>query len=235
MKINFSDLQSLGSRPHFRNLRLKSLRQVLWIYLLAIILAAFSFHSEASEKNSKVKAAEIIKQKKVGTMFAKFETSLGNFTIKLAHDKAPKTVESFVGLAEGTKEWTDPKTGEKVKRPYFNGTKFHRVIKGFMIQGGDPLGNGTGGPGFVLPDEFHKDLNHSKAGMISMANRGPNTGGSQFFITVAPASYLDNKHAVFGEVTENYKVVEEISKVSTDGSDRPKTDVVIKSVTISKK
>ena len=116
-------------------------------------------------------------------LYATLKTSMGIIVVRLYDDKAPKTVENFVGLATGTKEWTDPKTGEKVKRPLYNGTIFHRVIPGFMIQGGDPLGRGTGGPGYRFADEFSPDLRHNKAGILSMANAGPNTNGSQFFIT----------------------------------------------------
>ena len=113
---------------------------------------------------------------------------------------APKTVANFTGLAEGTIEWTDPRTRQKSKTPYYNGTVFHRVIAGFMIQGGDPLGQGTGGPGYQFADEFHPKAKHTKAGILSMANAGPNTNGGQFFITLAETSWLDNKHTVFGEV-----------------------------------
>src|SRR5512147_2549650 len=132
-----------------------------------------------------------------GPLIATFKTSMGDIVVRLFEDKAPKTVENFVGLATGTKEWTDPKTGGKVKRPLYNGTLFHRVIPGFMIQGGDPLGSGTGGPGYRFADEFSPDLRHNKAGILSMANSGPNTNGSQFFITLAPTPHLDNRHSVF--------------------------------------
>ncbi len=135
-------------------------------------------------------AANADSQEKKGPLYATFKTSMGDIVIQLFDDKAPKTVANFVGLASGTKEWTDPKTGEKVKKPIYNGTIFHRVIPGFMIQGGDPLGNGTGGPGFRFEDEFHPDLRHTKGGILSMANAGPNTNGSQFFITLAPTLAL---------------------------------------------
>ncbi len=125
-------------------------------------------------------------------MFALFETSKGNFKVKLLSEKAPKTVENFVGLAEGTKEWTDPKTGNKVKKPFYDGLTFHRVIKDFMIQGGDPVGNGTGGPGYRFDDEFPPgQQKHDKPGILSMANAGPNTNGSQFFVTTVPTPWLD--------------------------------------------
>ncbi len=165
-------------------------------------------------------------------VFADFETSDGNFTIRLFDQEAPKTVENFVGLAEGTKEWTDPRTGRKVKQPYYNGTIFHRVIDGFMIQGGDPLGQGIGGPGYTFADEFHPRLRHSKAGILSMANRGPNTNGGQFFITLAPTPHLDDRHSVFGEVTEGLDVVRRIGQVRTGERDRPVKDVVIEHVKI---
>lgn len=156
--------------------------------------------------------------------FALFDTTEGSFKIKLFADKAPKTVENFVGLAEGTK------TG----KPFYDGIIFHRVIPDFMIQGGCPEGSGRGGPGYKFADEFHPDLKHSKKGVLSMANAGPHTNGSQFFITVAPTPFLDNKHAVFGEVVEGYDVVEKISKVPRSAQDRPKTDVKIRSVKIER-
>jgi peptidyl-prolyl cis-trans isomerase A (cyclophilin A) len=168
-------------------------------------------------------------------VYARFDTTEGAFTVKLFASEAPNTVANFVGLAEGTKEFTDPRTGAKVKRPYFDGIVFHRVIEGFMIQGGDPLGTGTGGPGYSFADEFHPSLKHRGAGVLSMANRGPNTNGSQFFITLAPTPHLDNRHAVFGEVVEGLDVVKKIGKVPTSKpGDRPFTDVVIQTVTIER-
>jgi peptidyl-prolyl cis-trans isomerase A (cyclophilin A) len=168
-------------------------------------------------------------------MIAVFETNKGTFKAQLFPDKAPKTVENFVGLAEGTKEWTDPKTGKKTKTPLYNGTKFHRVIPNFMIQGGDPLGNGTGGPGYRFEDEFHPSLKHDKPGKLSMANAGPGTNGSQFFVTVAATPWLDGKHTIFGEVIEGMDVVNAISTVKTGPMDRPIEDVVIKSLKIERK
>jgi peptidyl-prolyl cis-trans isomerase A (cyclophilin A) len=156
--------------------------------------------------------------------FALFDTTEGTFKIKLFADKAPKTVENFVSLAEGTK------TG----KPFYDGIIFHRVIPDFMIQGGCPEGSGRGGPGYKFADEFHPDLRHAKKGVLSMANAGPNTNGSQFFITVAPTPFLDNKHAVFGEVVEGYDVVEKISKIPRNAQDRPKSDVKIRSVKIER-
>jgi len=156
--------------------------------------------------------------------------------VRLFDAETPNTVANFTGLAEGSKEWTDPRSGRKVKTPYFNGTVFHRVIDGFMIQGGDPLGQGTGGPGFTFADEFHPKLRHSKAGILSMANRGPDTNGGQFFITLAATPWLDDKHSVFGEVVEGMDVVTRIGGIATTKpGDRPVKPITVESVTIEKK
>jgi peptidyl-prolyl cis-trans isomerase A (cyclophilin A) len=168
-------------------------------------------------------------------VYAEFTTSEGNFTIRLYDGEAPKTVENFVGLAEGTKEWTDPRTNRKVTQPYYDGVVFHRVIDGFMIQGGDPLGQGIGGPGYTFADEFHPSLRHSKAGILSMANRGPNTNGGQFFITLGPTPHLDDRHTVFGEVSDGMDVVKKIGSTRTGDRDRPVKDIVIQSVKIVRK
>ena len=168
-------------------------------------------------------------------MFAHFTTSEGKFTIQLFDQEAPRTVENFVGLAEGTKEWTDPRTGRKSTAPYYNGTVFHRVIDAFMIQGGDPLGQGTGGPGYKFADEFSPKRRHAKAGVLSMANSGPNTNGGQFFITLVPTPWLDDKHSVFGEVTEGMDVINKIGKTPTSKpGDRPLKPITIESVTIER-
>lgn len=225
------------------------LKKILWIYVLAFILTAFSFHSKAEEKaaapanaakvektEKKSKATKSKEDKKGKDMIAVFETNKGTFKVKLFADKAPKTIENFVGLADGTKEWTDPKTGNKVKKPFYDGLKFHRVIPNFMIQGGDPLGTGTGGPGFRFEDEFPAGApKHDKPGMLSMANAGPNTNGSQFFVTVAATPWLDGKHTVFGEVIEGMDVVNSISTAPTGAMDRPVEDIVIKHLKIEKK
>jgi len=166
--------------------------------------------------------------------YAQFDTTEGTFTIRLFEKEAPKTVANFVGLAEGTKEWTDPSTHEKKKAPYYNGVSFHRIIDGFMIQGGDRLGTGTGGPGYNFADEFHPSLRHSRAGILSMANAGPNTNGSQFFITLGPTPHLDNRHSVFGEVVEGMDVVRKIGSVPVGRGDRPVKPVVINNVTITR-
>jgi len=166
-------------------------------------------------------------------LYAHFTTSEGNFTVRLFDKETPNTVANFSGLADGSKEWTDPRSGQKVKQPYYNGTIFHRVIDGFMIQGGDPLGQGTGGPGYTFGDEFHPTLRHSKAGILSMANRGPNTNGGQFFITLAATPWLDNKHSVFGEVVDGMDVVKKIGTTATSKpGDRPLKPITIQSVTI---
>jgi peptidyl-prolyl cis-trans isomerase A (cyclophilin A) len=169
-------------------------------------------------------------------LYAHFTTSEGNFTARLFDAETPKTVANFTGLADGSKEWTDPRSGKKVKQPYYDGTVFHRVIDGFMIQGGDPLGQGTGGPGYTFADEFHPKLRHSKAGLLSMANRGPNTNGGQFFITLAATPWLDDKHTVFGEITEGMDVVKKIGSTATSKpGDRPLTPITVERVTIEKK
>jgi peptidyl-prolyl cis-trans isomerase A (cyclophilin A) len=156
--------------------------------------------------------------------FAVFDTTEGSFKIQLFPDKAPKTVENFVSLADGSK------TG----KPFYDGLIFHRVIPNFMIQGGCPEGSGRGGPGYKFADEFDPSLRHSKKGILSMANAGPNTNGSQFFITVAATPHLDDRHSVFGEVVEGYDVVEKISKLPKGAQDRPQKDVQIRSVKIEK-
>jgi peptidyl-prolyl cis-trans isomerase A (cyclophilin A) len=158
-------------------------------------------------------------------IYAAFDTTEGKFKVKLFSDKAPRTVENFVSLAEGAK------TGQ----PFYNGTIFHRVIPDFMIQGGDPQGTGRGGPGYRFDDEFHPALKHAKPGVLSMANSGPNTNGSQFFITVAATPWLDNRHTVFGEVTEGFDVVKAISEAPRGSQDRPLKEIRLKSVTIERR
>ena len=192
---------------------------------LLIVAALFAIIGFGASANS---------QEKKGPLYATLKTSMGDIVIQLFDDKAPKTVANFVGLASGTKESSDPKTGEKVKKPLYNGTIFHRVIPGFMIQGGDPLGNGRGGPGYRFEDEFHPDLRHTKGGILSMANAGPNTNGSQFFITLAPTLHLDNRHSVFGELVKGQEVVVAIGNTPRDAGDRPIKDVVLKEVVISR-
>jgi peptidyl-prolyl cis-trans isomerase A (cyclophilin A) len=165
-------------------------------------------------------------------LYAIFDTTLGEVTCRLFPEQAPKTVANFRGLAEGTREFVDSKSKARAKRPYYDGLVFHRVIPNFMIQGGCPEGIGTGGPGYQFEDEFSKDLGFDRRGMLAMANAGPNTNGSQFFITVAPTAWLNNKHTVFGEIVKGYDVVEKIAAVPRDRRDRPETPVVMKSVKI---
>jgi peptidyl-prolyl cis-trans isomerase A (cyclophilin A) len=167
---------------------------------------------------------------------ATLKTNRGDIVVELFPNHAPKTVANFVELAEGTREWRDPKTGQPTNAPLYNGTIFHRVIAGFMNQGGDPLGNGTGGPGYKFADEFHPDLAFTKPYLLAMANAGPGTNGSQFFITAAPTTWLTGKHTIFGEVTDaaSQKIVDEINNVQVGRNDRPVNDVVIESVEITR-
>jgi peptidyl-prolyl cis-trans isomerase A (cyclophilin A) len=166
--------------------------------------------------------------------YARFSTTEGEFVVRLFEEAAPRTVENFVGLAEGTKSFTDPSTGKPVTRPFYDGLTFHRVIDDFMIQGGCPLGTGTGGPGYKFADEFSPTARHNRAGILSMANAGPNTNGSQFFITLGPTPHLDNRHSVFGEVVEGLDIVQKIGRTPTGRNDRPVKDVVIEKVTIER-
>jgi peptidyl-prolyl cis-trans isomerase A (cyclophilin A) len=174
-------------------------------------------------------------KKPVGKVLAHITTSEGAFTVELFEKDAPKTVANFIGLAQGTKEWKDPKTGAMVKRPLYNGLIFHRVIPNFMIQGGDPLGNGTGDAGYKFADEFQSGRKLDKAGILAMANAGPNTNGSQFFITLAPTPWLNGKHTVFGEVVEGMDVIQKIGATkTTKPGDRPVKPIVIQSVKIER-
>ena len=166
--------------------------------------------------------------------YAVLETSQGTMVCRLFAKEAPKTVENFIGLAEGSKEFTDPRTGQRTKRPFYDGLVFHRVIPEFMIQGGCPVGNGTGGPGFNFADEFHPTLRHDRPGKLSMANSGPNTNGSQFFITVAATPWLDKRHTIFGEVVEGQDIAVKISQVPRDPNDGPQRPVVIEKVRIER-
>lgn len=166
---------------------------------------------------------------------ATLHTNMGDIVIDLFPNHAPKTVANFVELATGQREWTHPKTGKKSKDHLYDGTVFHRVISGFMIQGGDPAGNGMGGPGYKFADEFHPELVFDRPYLLAMANAGPGTNGSQFFITVAPTTWLNRKHSIFGEVTDpaSQAVVDAIAEAETGAQDRPKSEIKINSVTIS--
>lgn len=168
-------------------------------------------------------------------LYATLKTNHGDINVRLLPNHAPKTVKNFVELANGEREWTNPETGQKTSARLYDGTVFHRVISGFMIQGGDPLGNGTGGPGYQFGDEFHPDLAFNKPYLLAMANAGPGTNGSQFFITVSPTAWLTGKHTIFGEVVDpaSQKVVDEIAAIQTNPrTDRPVNDVVIESVVV---
>jgi peptidyl-prolyl cis-trans isomerase A (cyclophilin A) len=163
---------------------------------------------------------------------ATLRTNQGTIVLRLFPDHAPKTVRNFTDLAQGSREWTNPETGQKTTNPLYSGTIFHRVIPDFMIQGGDPLGNGRGGPGYQFGDEFHPDLSFNRPYLLAMANAGPGTNGSQFFITTVPTPHLNGRHTIFGEVTEGSDVVDKISHLKTGRNDRPIEDVVIESIQI---
>jgi peptidyl-prolyl cis-trans isomerase A (cyclophilin A) len=171
-------------------------------------------------------------------LYATLRTNHGDIEVRLFPNHAPETVRNFVELARGEREWTHPATGEKSRTPLYDGTVFHRVISGFMIQGGDPLGNGTGDPGYQFKDEFHPDLRFDKPYLLAMANAGPGTNGSQFFITVSPTAWLNRKHTIFGEVADvaGQKVVDAIAACPTNPrTERPLNDVVIESVVIEQR
>ena len=165
---------------------------------------------------------------------ATLHTTAGDIVVTLFPDQAPVTVRNFVSLAEGSKEWRNPATGQKSNEPLYNGTVFHRVIEGFMIQGGDPMGNGRGGPGYQFKDEFHPDLRFDRPYLLAMANAGPGTNGSQFFITVANTTHLTGKHTIFGEVADQASrdVVDAIATTPTGAMDRPRDEVVIDKIEV---
>lgn len=168
----------------------------------------------------------------MSNLTATLQTSEGDIKIRLFEDKVPNTVENFVGLATGEKEWEHPESGQTMTKPLYDDIAFHRVIADFMIQTGDPTGTGRGGPGYTFDDEFHPDLRHDGPGVVSMANRGPNTNGSQFFITLGAQPHLDDKHAVFGEVIDGMDVVEAIGSADVDGQDKPTSEILLEAVEI---
>jgi peptidyl-prolyl cis-trans isomerase A (cyclophilin A) len=168
------------------------------------------------------------------TLTATLRTNRGTVLVRLFPDHAPKTVRNFVELAEGKREWTDPRTRQSSQARLYDGTIFHRVIPNFMVQGGDPLGTGTGGPGYKFGDEFHPDLAFDRPYLLAMANAGPGTNGSQFFITTVPTPHLNRKHTIFGEVIEGSEVIDAISHAPTGRNDRPVQDVVLESVEIGR-
>jgi peptidyl-prolyl cis-trans isomerase A (cyclophilin A) len=169
-----------------------------------------------------------------GDLLATIETSLGTIKVRLFADQAPKTVDNFVGLAEGTKPWKDPRNGQTVRRPFYEGLLLHRVVPGFAIQMGDPKGDGRGGPGYSFEDELSPSLKHDRPGILTMANNGAHTNGSQFLITLRPLPWLDQRHAVFGEVVSGMEVVEAISKVSTTARHKPLSDIQIRRIDVKR-
>lgn len=191
---------------------------------------------KASASSEKEKLMKELNLQPGDKLYAEFDTSQGLIKAELFWEQAPMTVLNFVELAQGKKEWTHPNTHEKSTKPLYDNTIFHRVIKGFMIQGGDPTGTGMGGPGYRFKDEFNPALKHDKKGTLSMANAGPNTNGSQFFITEGPTPHLDMRHSVFGQVTDaaSLEVISKIASVETGPQDKPKTNVVLKTVRIVK-
>ena len=209
-----------------------------YIIILISLICISYFVAKPIFADEKIKNenSNILKKTEKKTMKAIIETSMGTIEIELFPDKAPKTVENFVGLAEGTKEWTSPKTGKKVKKPFYDNLTFHRVIPEFMIQGGCPLGTGTGGPGYKFDDEIDPSLKFDKPGLLAMANAGPNTNGSQFFITEVKTPWLNGHHTIFGEVvsSKDLDIVKKIARVDCDFSDSPLEPVVIKKITIER-
>ncbi len=198
-------------------------RLALSVSAFVLLMAQTPAHGEEKAKKSEAKKDKI----------AVIQTSEGEIKVKLFADRAPKTVDNFVGLATGKKEWTDPKSGKKMKgKALYDGTIFHRVIPDFMIQGGDPLGMGTGGPGYTFEDETSPSDSFDKPGILAMANAGPNTNGSQFFITVKATPWLNGRHTIFGEVTEGMSVVEKIVAAPRDAMDRPNKAITIKKIKI---
>ena len=203
--------------------------------LLALALATLTLAAGAASADPKADLDAALKGASGSgpDVLATFTTNLGVIHCRLFADESPITVANFAALALGNKEFEDPKTGKKVKRKFFDGLIFHRVIPNFMIQGGDPAGNGTGGPGFAIPDEFSPKLKHDRGGLLSMANRGPNTGGSQFFLTEKATPWLDGKHAIFGECKE-LDLVKRIARVPVITPNRPREDVVVESLEIKR-
>src|SRR6201997_2084114 len=206
------------------------------VFLAPSLAAAFAFASAASAQQplpdapQATAAGSIVPNGPTVVM----DTSMGRITCQFYQKQAPKTVANFIALAQGTKDWTDPQTHKKMhNKPLYDGTVFHRVIPEFMIQGGDPTGTGSGDPGFTFEDEFNPDLNFDVPGRLAMANSGPNTNGSQFFITEVPTEHLNQKHTIFGQCDDSsILVVKSIARVDRDGNDKPTESVILKKVTI---
>ncbi|MEK6544032.1 MAG: peptidylprolyl isomerase [Elusimicrobiota bacterium] len=199
-------------------------------FFVAVVVCVMTSPSSAADKKGDKKMSD----KREAGLYVTFETSMGKIGCKLFENESPKTVANFTELAEGKREWADPKTGAKVKRPLYDGLVFHRVIPSFMIQGGDPMGNGTGGPGYKFEDEF-SSLKFDRPGLLAMANAGPNTNGSQFFITEGLTPHLTNRHTIFGACDDaGLELVKQIARVDRDQRDRPIKDVVMKKVRIER-
>lgn len=200
------------------------IRSISLLMVIGVIMST-NLYAESKEDSSW--------NKKDG-LYAIFDTSEGKIVCELFEKQTPITVENFTGLAQGTREWADPKTGKKVKKKFYDGLIFHRVIPNFMIQGGCPLGTGTGGPGYRFPDEIVPELSFDKPGLLAMANSGPNTNGSQFFITLVPTTWLNGHHTIFGQVVSGFDVVQKIEKVQKGMNDKPVTPIIMKKVTIKR-
>jgi peptidyl-prolyl cis-trans isomerase A (cyclophilin A) len=210
-----------------------------FLIFFGVFIFACSSNKIISDNSRGIESKKEITENKITekkAMKALIETSMGNIEIELFEDKAPVTVANFVGLAEGTKEFTDLKTGKKTKKRFYDGLTFHRVIPDFMIQGGCPLGTGTGGPGYKFEDETKNGLKFNKPGLLAMANSGPNTNGSQFFITEVSTPWLDGNHTIFGQVAgiKDLEIIKEIARTECDMRDNPVEPVVINKITIVK-
>ena len=208
--------------------------RVLSSFCLIALAAAGSFGAQGGQTQSKPGEAAPPKAQIPSEpgLYAVIHTSMGDIVCRLFEKEAPKTVANFVGLATGSKRWRDPESGAEKHKPLYTGTTFHRVIPGFMIQGGDPTGTGSGGPGYEFEDEIDPNLKFDRAGLLAMANSGPNTNGSQFFITVAPAPHLDSHYSIFGEVVAGQDVADHIADVPRNSDDKPLEPVHISSITV---
>jgi len=220
-----------------------NVQKLRWVFAgflaTSFVLLATSANAVPPKKPTAVASSQGTKESwtqkaaKGEEIFVHMKTSMGDIVLRLFSKEAPKTVENFVGLATGEKKWTHPETGKEENKALYPGTLFHRVIPGFMIQGGDPLGRGTGGPGYRFEDEFQSGRKFDKAGLLAMANAGPNTNGSQFFITVVPTPHLNGKHTLFGEVVKGFEVVQKIAHAPRNKSDRPDEEIRIIELTLS--
>jgi len=223
-------------RPHWFSMAALAAAFVVPAFALSAILASSPARADEPDpmggKFTLEQATKGIPGPAAAPLVATIETSKGKLTCELYDKQAPITVANFVGLARGLRPWLDPKSGKWVKKPFYDGLIFHRVIPGFMIQGGDPLGNGTGNPGYKFQDEFSPDLKFDRPGILAMANAGPTTNGSQFFITDGTPAHLNGRHTIFGHC-EPQSLVTDIAKVDRGPMDRPITEVVIKKVTIA--